>query len=369
MNESYYMNKQVFGGVPVVEQHGGSHMVMTNVMKELKTKYISLDTKFRDNTLLTTPINYNMSLPERITQVKSVSVLSVSMPLSFYNISDTLGNNTLYLIFNTGLKTLIIPNGQYTSSALTTAITAGLTTLSVNTVLAYTLTTGVNAGFSVFTFTPNGTYTTLKIQTVLDNSDISGNVRAICATADESALVTKSCLTASNTTGVSKKVAYSALKQASAPNGYSIKRHANMDNSLGWILGFRQSRYAFPDATRQTPNAITSEGLWDLTGPKYLFLVLDEFSNNGHSSSFHSYIPNSLLNRNILARINMDSTKSFGQFQNATPFNGLLYSDTRTYLSDNVDLQKCNIQLVNEYGDPVDLNGMDISMVLQLKHY
>lgn len=365
MNESIYMNKQVFGGLPIVEQHGGSHMVMTNVMKELKTKFLSLDTKFRDNTLLNMPVNYNLTFPERITQVKSVSVLSVSLPLTFYNISATLGNNTLYLLFNTGgMKILTIPNGQYTSTSLVAAVNAGLTTLGVGSALSCTLTTGLNTGFAVFTFSPGG-YTSLTIQTVLDNTDISGNV--LC-TADENALVTTTCLS-NNKSGVSKKAAYSALVKASAPNSYVVNRPANMENSLGWVLGFRQPRYSFPDAKRKTPNAMTSEGLVDLTGPKYLFLVMDEFSNNGHSSSFHSYIPNSLLNRNILARINVDETKTFGQTQHATLFNGLLYSDTRTYASDNVDLQKCNLQLVDEYGNPVDLNNMDLSMVLQLKHY
>lgn len=369
MNESYYMNKQVFGGVPIVEQHGGSHMVMTNVMKELKTQFISMDTKFRDNTLLNQPVNYNMTFPERITQVKSATVLSVSLPLTFYNISSCLGNNTIVLIFNTGTMFLIIPDGQYTTTTLSTAITAGLTTLGVNSVLAFSLTTGNNPGYSVFTFSPNGTFTTLHIHFIQDNTDISGNIRAVCSTYNDKVNSTNSCLSTSNKTGISKKVAFSALKQSSASNMYSVNSPSNIENSLGWILGFRQSQSFFPDATRKTPNAITSEGLLDLAGPKYLFLALDEFSNSGHSSSFHSYIPKSLLNRNIIARINLDQTKTFGQTQHATPFNGLLYSDNRTYTGDNVDLQKCNIQLVNEYGTPMNLNNMDLSWVLQLKHY
>lgn len=369
MNENIYLNRQVFGGVPIVEQHGGSHMVMTNVMKELKTKYISLDTKFRDNALLNTPVNYNLTLPERINQIKSSTVLSVSLPLTFYNISSSLGNNTITLMFNTGVMVLTIPDGQYTSSTLSTAITAGLTTLGVNSVLSYSVTNGNTPGNSVFTFSPNGTYTTLHLHFLIDNTDISGNIRSTCSTYDDNTRQTQACLTTGNKSGLSKKIAYSALKQSSSPNDYSVNCRANIENSLGWILGFRQSQCFFPDATRKLPNTTTSEGLLDLSGPKYLFLAFDEFSNSSHSSSFHSYIPKSLLNRNILARINLDQTKSFGQTQHATPFNGLLYSDIRTYTGDNVDLQKCNIQLVNEYGNPVNLNNMDLSLTLQLKHY
>lgn len=374
MDNNYYM-KPLFGGVPVVEQHGGSHMVMTNVMKELKTKFISIDTKFRDNVSTTNTIaNYNMTFPERISQVKSVSVLSVLLPLSFYNISDTLGNNTMTFMFNgtSIIKTLVIPNGQYTSSTLITAITTGLHDLNIDAVLTCSVTTGVNPGFTEFTFSPNGTYLTLHIDFYLDNTDISGNLRSVCATANQQTAVTNSCLasaTASNTTGMSKNMAYAALKKAAAPNIYCDNKQANLENTLGWVLGFRQSHYLFPDITRKHSEKITSEGLLDIKTPKYLFVTLDEYSNNSHSSSFHSYIPNSLLNRHILARINLDETKTFGQYQTANLFNGLLYSDTRVYNSDSVDLQKCNIQLVNEYGDPVNLNGMDFSMVLQLKHY
>lgn len=380
MDENYYM-KPLFGGIPVVEQHGGSHMVMTNVMKELKTKYVSIDTKFRDNLSTTSSsasinpllVQYHMTFPERITQVKSLSVLSVTLPLSFYNISDTAGNNILTLVFNGGaiVKTLTIPNGQYTAASLITAIHDGLTVLNVEHVLSCVLTTGVTAGFTTFTFTPNGTYTSLNIQFLLDNTDISGNIRSNCVTADKTVDVATSCPSGitGNTTGKSKNMAYAALKKAAAPNAYSVGRKANMENSLGWVLGFRQARYAFPDATRKLMDVITSEGLLDVATPKYLFLALDEYSNNSHQSSFHAYVPNSLVNRHLLARINIDESKTFGQVQTANLFNGLLYSDTRVYNSDAVDLQKCTLQLVNEYGDPVSLNGMDFSAVLQLKHY
>jgi len=369
MNESYYQNRQVFGNIPTVEQHGGSHMVMTNVMKELKTKFISVDTKFRDTLMLNQPVNYNITFPERITQVKSATVLSVSLPITFYNISSSLGNNTLTLIFNTGARVLTIPDGQYTQSTLTTAIRNAITDQGISSVLSYAVTTGDTSGNSTFTFSPNGTYTSLHIHFTNDNTDNSSNVRSACTTYDDIITLGKTCLSTGNKIGLSKKSAYSALKQSSAPNSYVVNSSANIKNNLGWILGFRQSQGYLPDATRKTPNSITSEGLLDLSGPKYLFLAMDEFSNNGNSSSFHSYIPNSILNRNILARINLDQNKTFGQTQNATPFNGLLYSDIRTYTGDNVDLQKCNIQLVNEYGNPVNLNNMDFSFVLQLKHY
>ena len=43
---NYFDNKDLFVG-PKTNQYGG-HMVMTNVVKERKKKYINVDTRFRD---------------------------------------------------------------------------------------------------------------------------------------------------------------------------------------------------------------------------------------------------------------------------------------------------------------------------------
>ena len=61
---SYFDNKELFTG-PKMNQYG-SHMVMTNVAKSSKIKYVNIDTKFRDeyNSNVTTIIlHYPSVLP------------------------------------------------------------------------------------------------------------------------------------------------------------------------------------------------------------------------------------------------------------------------------------------------------------------
>ena len=89
---SYFDNKELFTG-PKMNQYG-SHMVMTNVTKAPKIKYVNIDTKFRDeyNSNITT--DYTITLPERITDVRSISVTNVEVPNTFFNISDNIGNNS-----------------------------------------------------------------------------------------------------------------------------------------------------------------------------------------------------------------------------------------------------------------------------------
>ena len=88
---SSFAKNQIFNE-PNTQQFG-SHMVMTNVQKELKKKYISVDTKNSEeyNSLMTS--NYNISLPERINDIKKLSVTNIEIPKTYYSISENLGNN------------------------------------------------------------------------------------------------------------------------------------------------------------------------------------------------------------------------------------------------------------------------------------
>ena len=78
----YFDQKNAMFMEPTVTQYG-SHMVMTNVSKPTKKQYINIDTRFRDDYDPIRPANYNISLPERILEVKTVRVMSVEIPISF----------------------------------------------------------------------------------------------------------------------------------------------------------------------------------------------------------------------------------------------------------------------------------------------
>jgi hypothetical protein len=130
---------------------------------------------------------------------------------------------------------------------------------------------------------------------------------------------------------------------------------------LGWILGFRNISY-----TVSAGSTLFSESIIDLTGPRYLYLILDEFTNS-NTQSFISPLPTSIINKNILAKITIDYAHySFGQIITANPTNGLLITDNRSY-NGKVNLQKLKIQLVNEYGNPINLNGLDFSFCLEIE--
>jgi hypothetical protein len=334
---SHYFDNRANFMEPEVVQYCGSHPVMTNVMKPLKKKYVNFDTRFSKDTVLNTQLtnpNANpyvattqVEFPERIQNVRSIEVKVVEIPLSFYNFSHYLQNTTLALVFNPQdptptYKTVQVPDGYYTSSTLSAAINTAIT----GTYDSYVEFDTSSNLYSTITFTPGGGYTQLQVLFDVDSS-IANTGTTVPGSVDRS----------------------------------------NIKSKLGWAIGFRQPSYLL---TSSTP--VQSEANRDMNGPRYLYLAIDEFNNSAPQTTFLSMLPNSLINRNILARISVDSAKynsatGFGTIQTTSYSTGYLMSDTREY-ADDIDLQKLGVQLVDEYGRPISLNGLDYSFALEVVH-
>jgi hypothetical protein len=303
---AYFDNKDENFMEPKVNQYG-RNMVMTNVTRESKRKYVNIDTRFRDeytdnkyndNIKM---MNCNITLPERIANVKSVMVCNAEIPVSYYNVSASLGNHFFQCISGNINKMVVLPDSQYTITTLVNKINslAG-TDLSLNI---------TDLSGTTFSTTNNNTYT------ISFDTDISGNF-----------------------------------------DKYNFK------SKLGWLLGFRKQSYTI---NKTTPSI--SEAVANLSGPRYLYIVLDEFNQNTQNS-FISPQSGFLLNKNIIARIATNPTiYSFGAVIPANNFNGYLLTDRRTYTG-TVDLKRLHIQLVNELGVPMNLNGLDFSFCLEIVH-
>ncbi len=279
---------------PKTQQYG-NHMIMTNVHKQSKVKFINIDTKFRDDYDYIQPANFQVVLPERVNDVHSLRVTNIEIPMSFYNISANLGNNYFKLVNGVNTEMITIDDNNYTAATLASEI---------NTKLA-------GKGLT-FTINANGrtTVTASANRTLVFDVDKTGN---------------------------SDKF--------------------NFKQKLGWLLGFRKTTYLVSVST-------TAECTLDLYGTRYLYLAIDEF-NKGNQNSFVTPLSSSLINKNIIARIALDlSTYSYGSMLPATYYNGLLTTDTRSYTG-KIDLQKINVQLLNESGIPMMLNGQDFSFCLE----
>lgn len=321
---SEYANPELFFD-PKTKQYG-SHMIMSNVHKTSKNKYVNIDTRFRDEYNYSQLANYNITIPERISDVKSMKVVAAEIPVSFYNISLALGNSFFSIKDGATSATIIIkiPDGQYSSTTLINAI---------NNQISTNYYTGTPS-------TPNLEYS------------LRGSIGGYDANGTSSYFITKNS---------------KAMTINYAINSDGSFDKFNVKSKLGWLLGFRQPSYILT-ATSPT-NSILSEALVDVNGPRYLYLAIDEF-NKGNQSSFIPPLYSSLVNKNIIARIPLIKSGTggylFGQTISLNNYTGLL-SDLRSYTG-KIDLLKLNVQLLNENGIVMNLNGMDFSFCLEIVH-
>lgn len=423
---SQYFDKNNLFLEPKVKQYG-SHMVMTNVHKPLKTKYINLDTRFSDDYNDSSATNYNLTLPERINEIKSITVTNIELPMSFYNISSSLGNNSFQIVNhsingsapylnametenrndnNEIVDTIIIPDGNYSISDLKTTINAEMDKLNrvpknangmlvvnssgnivyeSNGTTMITL-TNTNAPFDtngelVYDRNQNGDY-------ILDNY---GNFRV---TLLNSNLVWINGAPANTndlqfdyyTKGSGGIQCYFYSNRSNITVHFAVNEKGTFDKynfkaKLGWIMGFRKiscnisyssqsivGTYDPMNGFGPVGQPLTyGEFLADLNSLRYVYLAMDEF-NKGAQNSFISPTHSSLLNKNIIARISLDrSNYGFGTYLPANNQNGLLLSDRREY-NGKIDLHKLKLQIVNEIGIPLPLNGFDFSLCLELEH-
>ena len=291
---------------PSVQQQG-SHMIMKGVSKPLKEKIVNIDTKYRTDYDYRSYASANMVFGEKLSEVRSMEIVSVDIPITFYNIFENndcqqTGNNYLRIKNGGTTKILTMTPNYYTDISFVAEINNQLQNLSLSTDISYSV---VN----------NKSFFKSKVSTysLATNVDMCGNVY-----------------------------------------------DSNIQNNLGWVMGFRDTSYNL------TTSGIASECILSLKTPRHLFLALNEFSQ-GNSNSFVSPLEKTNQSKNIIAKICIPSTVKFGDTLCVNKANGLLVSEVRKYL-EKVNIQRMNLQLLDDAGRVIQLNGTDFSLCLKLVH-
>lgn len=414
---NYLDNKELFMK-PTVNQYG-SHMVMSNVCKETKIKYVNVDTKYCDDlflndnnkeaTIINNQANYNFTLPEKITDVKNIFVENIQFPvIQTYNISEALGNNCF--------KYTISPTEE-NPEELKPFIISFLVTIDDG---IYTLTSLIQ-----------------KINNILDdnnrkfknlNNDVKDYYIPIFFNKRDN-----------NSTFFYTETIHSININVE----FAVDKNGNFDkynfkSKLGWLLGFRKPSYNiynigakqaktnYPDATNVLLNiyrydSTSLSNINDLNldylpktnlfpyksqlinesiiafsenppifplPTKYYYLVIDEFSTN-FQNSFISTLPYSLINKYIISKININQSNlnafanySYGEYSSivnqglipgdamyfsANNTNGYLTSSKRNY-NGKIDIQRLNVKVIDENGNLVNMQGYDFSFCLKIEY-
>ena len=286
--------------------------VINPLKKRTIKKNLNIDTRFRDNYYTTQSSNFNITLPMTMNDVLTMQLTAIELPITYYNVSKQFGNNYFSVTIDSISKVLSIPDGTYSASGLINIINNSLTILG--------------AGFQDITFIIN-------INNTGDGNNGSGQTMVGL---------------------VSGSMVSSFSLNFQADRFGNDDRNTPLPLKLGWILGFRNGIYI------NNLNYV-SEGIADVTGSRYFYLVVDDHNNNVNNS-FYSAFNSSILNKNILARISLMQTNNYSVLLE----NNLnLVTTPREYFGP-VNLQTLNIQLLDEYGRVVELNNMDFSFCLTL---
>lgn len=317
----YFDNKPLFTQ-PKVVQHS-SHMIMSGVNPDIKTKYININTAFNNNlndTMMCDNLSYEIDLQENTNNILTCKVESVELPISFYNISNALENNYF--------KVDTYNNGSYVSS----------TTITLT----------------------EGNYTLVGLESEINNqltNNLSGNMQVVFNQGvkllfHEAAATTRHYI----------------LHFAIDKNGNSDKY--NFKSKLGYVLGFNKPSYdtSATTTTHSGNKSIVAENIYNINNPQICYLVIDDFLVNGRQNSFQTFLTRSQNNNNIIAKIVIDKKNyDFGSIMPANSANGLLVSDKRHY-NGKSDIRKMKIFLLDDYGRKVDLNGVNFSFTLKVEH-
>jgi len=135
----------------------------------------------------------------------------------------------------------------------------------------------------------------------------------------------------------------------------------NLQLRLGWFLGFRVSVYE--------GDSIVSEGICYMKGPRYAFLCINDY-NNSVSDYFISAFSSSVLQKDIIARINLTSIQQTnGVYQSGQDDGSSIQINRQRNYFGPVDIERLEIKLIDEFGRIIDLNNMDWSMALTMECY
>jgi len=319
---------------------------------------INIDTRFREQYYQSISTNFNVVLPETFTKVISMRLASIEIPLSFHAISKSQGNNSFTIKFldcsacdpsgctdcyacdsdtlddnESDVFLIQLPDGNYENR-----FSAGTRAAFIDDGINYALKKAINLQSGEIV----NLYDTKLIRYTVDR--VSGrSVFALNKATDDGTVATTDCKCRLQINFNVNTLGCIDLAQ-------------NLQYTLGWQLGYRAGVYKGA--------SIISEGICYTVGPRYIYLCIDDFNNNVNNY-FTSAFAKSVLQKDILARVNLANViQSDGIYKSGSDDGfSTQINRSRSYFGP-VTINRLKISLLDEYGRILNLNSMDWSFAL-----
>ena len=289
------------------------------------TKYVTIDTRFRDRYTQCSSSNFSINLQTRINKVVAMQLTSIELPKNFYSIAASYGNNFFFMqVFQkiSGIgyeytRVVVIPDGNYSGQGLID-----------------------------------------EINNILAPTDLSGN---LIDPADAISYIEFVLLPDSNKVLCRLNPKYPTIiaQIEEVVLNFGTDVNGNMDarfltSKLGWNLGFIKTMY-HGDVEYASEKPIEPDAI------KYIYLAVDDF-NKSVSDSFMTAFEQNDLKPNVLARISMQGKGYENVIIND---NYSIITEPRTYFGP-VDIQRLHITLFDDQGRTLFMNYSDYSFCLKL---
>ena len=337
--------------------HGGEMYNQNNgagnpIHRKTISKLLNIDSRFRPNYLSSSTTDYLIDLPYPLNNVIEMTLCDLELPSTFYPISASYQNNffwirTVDLANIERFFYIVIPDGNYYFETLIKNINNIFANLKLNLTIFFDLNYnnigGVGEGTGL-------TKIGLITQNDISLNSISSGIKSFEINFNGS-LIPNELSRGPYSSG------YSTVKFSEY---YYTPTSLDYKQLFGWILGYREPFYSNVVEDQYGYLYYKSESVIDLSGPKYLFLIIDDF-NKSMNINFLTASVKGLLSDNIIARISQKGQLFSIQSQNDFS----VYSEPRYYYGP-VNINKLQIKLIDEYGRLVDLNNKDFSFTLRL---
>ena len=269
---------------------------------------LNLNTSFRNNYYNSNPCDFLYNIPTEIKNVVSLRLASIEIPNSWYLFSSQKKNNIFVIKINnnnvTTSYTITIPDGNYDNNMLETYLNdtyfyKSLTLTDLNNIKFSIDPYSFKSNFSLIATAPQNFYFTAIFFDINNNNE-------------------------------------------------------NLMNTFGWIIGFRLAKY-------KNMQTITSEGLFDAGGDRYIYMSIEDYQYNNNSLNIVCF-DKSIMEQNIISKIPMINGKlSMIIDNNSSPLN-----KTRKY-NGPVNIRNLHIKILDCYGNVIDINNMDYSFTIELE--
>ena len=292
------------------------------------TKCLNIDTRFRDNLYTTQSSDFTVQLPTKFNKVVSMELSAIELPIAFYGISASYGNNYLYMMVDycdecdpghiyQAEKVFVVPDGNYTAKDLIDTL---------NFVL-------IPKAPCVHMDDPEFIFSYIKFKLDL-NEHGSGSRKVTLGPVPDCNI----CI---------QRIVLDFTKNIQA-----MPDTTNISTKLGWNLGFTRPRY-------DSATFYVAETIIEPT-TKYIYLAIEDF-NNSANNHFITAFNQSILNTDILARISIKGSQINVIHEN--DYN--LVTEPRKYFGP-VDLQRLRVRLFDEFGRTLSMNNSNYSFCLTL---